>query len=81
MTLSNLSLKKEHQCLRAYFFLSFKMLMTHWEQLVRDMPNPKKYIQPGHDAAYEYYTCIDGTNAYIIAMYKFTSLVLFLLMT
>ena len=60
---------------------SFEMLMTRWEKLATDMPNLKKYIQPGLDAAYEYYTCMDKTKAYVIAMCKFISIVSFLLMT
>jgi len=50
---------------------SFEMLMTHWEKLAKDMPNLKKYIQPGLDSAYEYYSRMDQTKAYIVAMCMF----------
>ena len=50
---------------------SFEMLMTRWEKLAKDMPKLKKYIQPGLDSAYEYYSRMDETNAYVIAMCMF----------
>jgi hypothetical protein len=60
---------------------SFEMLMTRWEKLAKDMPRLKRYIQPGLDSAYEYYTRMDDTKAYVIAMCTFSDFSSFLLMT
>lgn len=56
---------------------SFEMLMTRWEKLAEDMPDLKRYIKPGLDSAYEYYTCMDETKAYVIAMCTFSHYHLF----
>ena len=56
---------------------SSEMLMTHWEKLAEDMPDLKHYIQAGLNSAYEYYTRMDETKAYVIAMCMFSQYHLF----
>ena len=53
---------------------SFEMLMTRWEKLAKDMPHLQKYIQPGLDSAYKYYSRMDETKAYVVTMCMFPSL-------
>jgi hypothetical protein len=50
----------------------FEMLMTQWENLAKDMPKLKPYIQPGLDSAYKYYNRMDDTKAYVVAMCTFS---------
>lgn len=35
------------------------------------MPHLQKYIQPGLDSAYEYYSRMDDTKAYVVSMCMF----------
>lgn len=49
---------------------SFEMFMSRWEKLVTEHPRLKHLIKPGLDSAYKYYTRMDCTRAYIVAMRK-----------
>jgi hypothetical protein len=49
---------------------AFEMFMTAWENCAEGHPNLKKYIQPGLDWACMYYSRMDRTRAYVIAMRK-----------
>jgi len=50
---------------------SFEMFMTSWEKLLHDHKSLKKYIDPGLQWAYTYYSRMDNTRAYIVTMRKF----------
>ena len=50
---------------------SFEMFITLWEKLLRTHKNLKKYIDPGLQWAYMYYSCMDNTQAYIVTMRTF----------
>ena len=50
---------------------SFEMFMTLWEKLLRTHKNLKKYIDPGLQWAYMYYSHMDNTRAYIVTMRTF----------
>ena len=50
---------------------SFEMFMTSWEKLLHDHKSLKKYIDPGLQWAYMYYSRMDNTRAYIATMRKF----------
>ena len=50
---------------------SFEMFMTSWEKLLRTHKNLKKYIDPGLQWAYMYYSRMDNTWAYIVTMRTF----------
>ena len=46
----------------------FELFMTSWEKLVREHPRLKRYVEPGLECAYEYYSRMDDTSVYIVAM-------------
>lgn len=48
--------------------LSFEMFMSRWEKLITEHSHLKPLVQPGLDKAYEYYSRMDRTRAYIVAM-------------
>jgi len=48
---------------------AFEMFMTRWEDM-KKAPHMGDLIQPGLDWAYGYYSCMDHTRAYVIAMRK-----------
>jgi len=48
---------------------TFKMFMTRWEDM-KKAPYMGDLIQPGLDWAYGYYSHMDHTRAYVIAMRK-----------
>ena len=47
---------------------SFEMFMTTWEKLSTTHPSLTPLIKPGLDMAYKYYSRMDRTSSYIIAM-------------
>ena len=47
---------------------SFELFMTKWEQLGDDHMNLKPWIDIGLKWAKKYYTKMDDTRAYVIAM-------------
>jgi hypothetical protein len=49
---------------------AFEMFMTTWEKLSQENRHLEEFIQKGLDWAYKYYTRMDRTRAYIIAMRK-----------
>lgn len=49
---------------------AFELFMSKWEQLSTDFPRLKPVIAPGLEWATIYYTRMDRTRAYIIAMRK-----------
>jgi hypothetical protein len=49
---------------------SFEAFMSKWEKLILEYPHLERFIKPGLDSAYKYYTRMDRTRAYIIAMRK-----------
>ena len=55
---------------------SFEMFMSRWEKLMTEHPHLKHLFKPGLDLAYEYYTRMDHTRAYIVAMCKCNWIVL-----
>jgi hypothetical protein len=48
--------------------LSFEMFMSRWEKLLTEHSHLEHLIRPGLDKAYEYYSRMDRTHAYIVAM-------------
>ena len=42
--------------------------MSAWEKLSKDTKRLAKYIQPGLDWAYKYYSRMDCSSAYVITM-------------
>ena len=42
--------------------------MTSWEQLQREHPHLKRFIEVGLQSAYQYYAKMDRTSSYIVAM-------------
>ena len=48
---------------------TFEKFMTAWESLKEGNAHLAKYIKPGLELAYNYYTCMDDTQAYIITMH------------
>jgi hypothetical protein len=48
---------------------AFEMFMTKWEMLA-NQNKLKPIVQPGLDWAYKYYTRMDETKAYVVAMCK-----------
>jgi hypothetical protein len=49
---------------------AFEMFMWEWEVLTDKHPQLKPWIDIGLEQAAEYYTRMDRTNAYIIAMHE-----------
>lgn len=49
--------------------------MSQWEKLVADYTRLEPLVKPGLDKAYAYYSRMDRTRAYIIAMCKYTRIV------
>lgn len=49
---------------------AFEMFMTKWEKLAADHARLKPIVQPGLDWAYKYYSRMDETKAYVVAMCK-----------
>lgn len=47
----------------------FEEFMTEWEDFMKAAPCLEKYIQPGLNCTYDYYVCMDDTQAYIITMH------------
>jgi len=49
---------------------AFELFMSKWEQLSMEFPRLKSLIAPGLEWATKYYSKMDRTKAYIIAMRK-----------
>jgi hypothetical protein len=47
---------------------SFKIFMTQWETLCSKHPALKPWVDIGLKWAQKYYTCMDDTNVYVVAM-------------
>jgi hypothetical protein len=47
---------------------AFESFMTSWEKVMQDHPCLKRYIEPGLECAYQYYSRMDDTSVYIVAM-------------
>ncbi|KAH9033149.1 hypothetical protein EDB84DRAFT_1270345 [Lactarius hengduanensis] len=52
---------------------AFETFMTLWERLVENYPHLQFMVQPGLDLMYKYYTRMDRTKAYVLAMCRWTS--------
>ena len=48
--------------------LSFKIFMTQWEKLCTKYPELKPWVNIGLEWAKKYYTRMDDTDAYVVAM-------------
>ncbi|KAH9014937.1 hypothetical protein EDB84DRAFT_1277499, partial [Lactarius hengduanensis] len=48
---------------------AFETFMTSWERLVENYPHLQFMVQPGLDLMYKYYTRMDRTKAYVLAMF------------
>jgi hypothetical protein len=49
---------------------SFEIFMTRWEKLRTTYPELKPWVDVGLKWAKKYYTCMDDTDAYVVAMYE-----------
>ncbi len=49
---------------------AFKMFMMKWEKLAAEHAKLRPIVQPGLDWAYKYYSQMDETKAYVVAMCK-----------
>ena len=47
---------------------SFEIFMTRWEQLCTKYPELKPWVDVGLEWAQKYYTHMDDTDAYVVAM-------------
>jgi hypothetical protein len=68
-------MSNEHTPILSGAILSFEMFMSQWEKLVADYTRLEPLVKPGLDKAYAYYSRMDRTRAYIIAMCKYTRIV------
>lgn len=50
----------------------FELFMTAWEKKAERTPRLKPFIDVGLEWAKKYYTRMDNTRAYVVAMCKFT---------
>ena len=48
----------------------FEVFLTGWEKLAQKKKNLAPFIQCGLDSAKEYYSRMDKSNAYVVAMGK-----------
>jgi hypothetical protein len=46
----------------------FEIFITGWETLVKKRPHLARFIKPGLESAFKYYSRIDFSKAYIIGM-------------
>ena len=51
---------------------SFEIFMTAWEDLSEHHPHLETIIKPGLDLAYKYYTWMDCSLCYVVAMRTYT---------
>ena len=58
---------------------AFKMFMMVWENLANKKQHLKRYINIGLEWATKYYTKMDNTHAYIIAMCEYHSTLLIMI--
>ena len=49
---------------------TIEIFMTGWEELCKNQPYLKRFVQPGLKYAVKYYQAIDKTSSYVIAMCK-----------
>lgn len=49
-----------------------ELFMTAWEKKAEEIPRLKPFIDVGVEWAKKYYTRMDDTRAYVVAMCKFT---------
>jgi hypothetical protein len=47
---------------------TFELFMRGWEKLAADTPRLKPWIDKGLRWARQYYTCMDDTNSFLLAM-------------
>lgn len=65
-----MSMSKEKTPILSGSIPAFEMFMWEWEVLAEKHPRLKPWIDAGLEWAGEYYTRMDRTDAYIIAMCK-----------
>jgi hypothetical protein len=68
-------MSNKHTPILSGAILSFEIFMSRWEKLVADHTHLATLVMPGLDKAYEYYSRMDRTRAYIIAMCMYTQIV------
>lgn len=51
---------------------AFEMFMTRWETLSERHPHLAPFIEPGLAKARQYYSRMDDTKAYVVAMGEFS---------
>ena len=49
---------------------AIEIFMTGWEELCKNQPHLKRFVQPGLKYAVKYYRAIDKTSSYVIVMCK-----------
>lgn len=47
---------------------AFEVFMTAWEAVSKEHPRLRPIVQPGLDCAYKYYSRMDRTKSYVVAM-------------
>ena len=52
---------------------AYELFMTRWEDLCKDYPETRDWVNAGMLWAEKYYNCMDCTNAYVIAMCELVS--------
>ena len=57
---------------------SFELFMSEWESLHKTKPRLKPWINLGLKQAKKYYRRMDGTDAYIVTMSEFSTLISYL---
>lgn len=58
--------------LLSFVIPAFEMFMTKWETLHNRNPNLAPFIEPGLAKAQQYYSKMDNTKAYVVAMGEFS---------